>query len=217
MFEKQGWHLLWLVLLTAGAWWTTRDPRVIAGEWGGLTTRTWFWIAVATPIAHQIYVWLAWRLQLPGKRLTRALGSAAFPLYAVGFAILFLGRFGVLIALARSNEGSVENWQPTLNWIALAISIPAVYTLYSVARYFGVLRAFGQDHFDPNARTRGLVRKGAFRFVPNAMYVFGLLALWLPGLLAASASALVVALFSHIYIWVHYYCTERPDMRRIYG
>jgi len=27
----------------------------------------------------------------------------------------------------------------------------------------------------------------------------------------------VVAAFSHIYIWVHFYVTERPDMRRIYG
>ena len=29
--------------------------------------------------------------------------------------------------------------------------------------------------------------------------------------------ALAVALFQHAYIWVHYYCTEKPDMRRIYG
>jgi len=25
-----------------------------------------------------------------------------------------------------------------------------------------------------------------------------------------------VALFSHLYIWVHYYFTERPDMKIIY-
>ena len=29
--------------------------------------------------------------------------------------------------------------------------------------------------------------------------------------------ALVVALFSHAYIWVHYFCTDRPDMKLIYG
>ena len=49
------------------------------------------------------------------------------------------------------------------------------------------------------------------------MYTFGLLVVWLPGLLAASKTALLSAAFSHVYIWVHYYCTERPDMRRIYG
>ncbi len=49
------------------------------------------------------------------------------------------------------------------------------------------------------------------------MYVFGLLIFWIPGLLTASSPALLVALFSHIYIWVHYYSTEKPDMARIYG
>jgi hypothetical protein len=49
------------------------------------------------------------------------------------------------------------------------------------------------------------------------MYVFGFLTLWVPGLWFASAAALVVALFNHLYIWVHYYSTELPDMKRIYG
>ena len=39
----------------------------------------------------------------------------------------------------------------------------------------------------------------------------------IPGLLAASNEALLVALFNHIYIWVHYYTTEKPDMQRIYA
>ncbi len=41
--------------------------------------------------------------------------------------------------------------------------------------------------------------------------------LYLPGLLLLSKAALAVALFNDIYIWVHYYCTERPDMETIYG
>jgi len=32
----------------------------------------------------------------------------------------------------------------------------------------------------------------------------------------ASQAALWLALFNHIYIWVHYYATELPDMQRIY-
>ena len=32
----------------------------------------------------------------------------------------------------------------------------------------------------------------------------------------ASVAALAVALFNHLYIWVHYFATERPDMQRIY-
>ena len=56
-----------------------------------------------------------------------------------------------------------------------------------------------------------------FRFTRNGMYTFGLLLVWLPGLYAASKAALLAALFHHAYIWVHYACTELPDMRRIYG
>ena len=42
------------------------------------------------------------------------------------------------------------------------------------------------------------------------------------GLAPAYAAArtrlgLVAALFQHAYIWVHYVCTEQPDMARLYG
>jgi hypothetical protein len=49
------------------------------------------------------------------------------------------------------------------------------------------------------------------------MYTFAFLLLWLPGCYFRSTAALCVALFSHLYIWVHYFCTEKPDMVRIYG
>jgi len=32
-----------------------------------------------------------------------------------------------------------------------------------------------------------------------------------------ATAALVLAAFCHAYIWVHYFCTEKPDMKRIYG
>ena len=34
---------------------------------------------------------------------------------------------------------------------------------------------------------------------------------------AASSSALLVAAFSHVYIWIHYFATEKPDMQYLYG
>lgn len=79
------------------------------------------------------------------------------------------------------------------------------------------MRAFGADHFDPSMRSIPFVRGGIFRFTSNAMYVFGFLLLWVPALWWASAGALCAALFNHLYIWVHYYATERPDIVRIYG
>jgi len=35
--------------------------------------------------------------------------------------------------------------------------------------------------------------------------------------LLRSEAALVAALFNHLYIWVHFYFTELPDMKFIYG
>jgi hypothetical protein len=49
------------------------------------------------------------------------------------------------------------------------------------------------------------------------MYTFGLMVLYIPALWYASRPALVAAVFGHLYIWVHYFTTELPDMRRIYG
>jgi len=34
---------------------------------------------------------------------------------------------------------------------------------------------------------------------------------------AGTLAALAAALFQHACIWVHYYCTEKPDMELIYG
>ena len=40
---------------------------------------------------------------------------------------------------------------------------------------------------------------------------------WLHALLlAALLAARCIALFNHMYVWVHYYTTEYPDMLRIY-
>ena len=101
--------------------------------------------------------------------------------------------------------------------VAVTVAVPTVYLFYSVGRYFGFRRAFGIDHFDPAYRSMPMVRQGIFRYTSNGMYTFGFLILWIPALWFASSAALAVAAFSHLYIWVHYGCTELPDMRRIYG
>ena len=61
------------------------------------------------------------------------------------------------------------------------------------------------------------ILKGIFRFTRNGMYVYGFLILWVPALWWASVAALTAALFNHLYIWVHYFATEKPDMARIYS
>jgi len=89
--------------------------------------------------------------------------------------------------------------------------------MYSVRRYFGMARAAGADHFFPQYREMALVKEGIFRFTENGMYIYAFLLFWAIAIGFDSSAALVVAAFSHAYIWVHFYATERPDMQYLYA
>ena len=117
-----------------------------------------------------------------------------------------------MLALSNRSTLSVD---PVLAYlIAGILLIPSVYLFYSVQKYFGMDRAFGIDHFHPEElKNTPFVRQGIFKYSSNAMYVFGFMILWIPGLLLMSKAAILVAVFNHIYIWVHYYFTELPDIR----
>ena len=217
IFEGQWLHLALLAPLVAGLAVAGTAEGMRAGTYQGIATPTWYWSAITLPIMHQVYVWFCWRMQLHGGLPTKVLGQRAFPAYAFGFAIIGIARVVVLFLLAISNRDTLGADLTLLRVLAGAAFIPWLYLFYSVARYFGFLRATGQDHFDEAYRTKPFVRKGIFRYTRNGMYVFGFLVFWIPGLWYASNAALLVALFNHAYIWVHYFATERPDMRRIYG
>ena len=217
MFERQVLHWLLLASLLSVTAIVVRDETFLIGSCAGRSTATWFWLAIAFPVAHQTYVWLCWRLELHKRWFTTHLGGNGFRLYAAGFAFWGLGRFYALIGLGTANQNTLPVNEALLDAVATVLLALVVYLFYSVARYFTFKRAMGIDHFDPSYRTKPLVRGGIFRFARNGMYTFGLLAVWLPGLYTASRAALLAAAFSHAYIWVHYYCTELPDMKRIYG
>jgi len=128
-----------------------------------------------------------------------------------------VSRLILVTLLAASNRNTVD-LHPAIRWgLPVLLAVPLVYLGWSVARYFGYARAAGVDHFDESYRSGPLVTQGIFRFGGNPMYVCGMTALWVPALLMGSVAALCTALFHHAYVWVHYWCTERPDMRRIYG
>jgi len=217
LFERQGTHLFLLAALLALVGTLARAGAFAAGESAGLTTLVWFWIAIASAVAHQTFVMLSWRTELHHRLISRLLGRAGFPLYVAMFAVFGTSRFVSLVILAQSNAGTVTAPRESLRALALVFALPSLYVLHSVVRHFGLVRATGADHFDPRYRDMPLVREGIFRWVPNAMYTFGLLVVWMPGLWHGSAAALLAAAFHHAYIWVHYHCTEKPDMARIYG
>ena len=39
------------------------------GRWLDIPLLTWFWLCISIPIAHQIYVWACWRMELRGVRI----------------------------------------------------------------------------------------------------------------------------------------------------
>ena len=49
------------------------------------------------------------------------------------------------------------------------------------------------------------------------MYVYAFLLFWMIAIGLDSSAALVVAAFTHAYIWVHFYATEKPDMDYLYA
>lgn len=201
ILEKQWLHAVVLALLLDLLAWASALAGMQAGMLWGIDTLVWF----------------CWRTELHGNWLTWVFGKLGFPLYAAGFSLLGILRVVAVFVLALSNRDTLPLDHTALKMLAIIALLPALYLFYSVKRYFGFRRAFGIDHFDEEYRSLPFVRQGIFRYTRNGMYIYGFLLLWVPALWYASQAALCVALFNHIYIWVHYYSTELPDMKRIYG
>jgi hypothetical protein len=217
IFERQVLHMAALLLLLWIVVTLFSGDRFREGVFLDISTPVWFWLTIATAVAHQLYTWAMWRLELYGKVLSRFFGEHAFTLYKILFALFGLSRF-MIVPLAISNRCAIE-FHGLLQWgLSGLILIPALYLFYSVFRWFGLNRAAGLDHFRPEeAPEWGFVKEGIFRYTSNGMYLFGFLILWVPGMMLESPAALLAAAFSHLYIWVHYFCTEKPDMETIYG
>lgn len=217
MFEKQGQHYFLLVVLLLGVY-LLATGDALSGELWGISTQEWLWIAVAMPVLHQILVALLWRAELYHHKMTEWFGEYAFSVFKVIFTLFFVGRPISLILLGVSNAKTL-NVNPVLAYtLAAILFIPFAYTMYSVANYFGINRAYGEDHFKPALyKKKSFVKQGMFKYTDNAMYKFGFLILWVIALVFLSQAALLVAAFNHLYIWVHFYCTELPDIQHIYG
>jgi len=214
-FHHQIWHLLALVILVPVSWQLAASH--LDGAWLGITADRWFWASVILSIVHQVVVWIVFRLQLGWATLTRVFGRVDLIIWGLIFLPLFASRIITLAGLAQATQGTLVVNSVLAGGIAVVLLIPSLYTFYSVFRYFGLTRAMVGDHFRLRYRQMPLETRGIFKYSSNAMYAFGFLLLWSIALLNQSLPALVVAAFQHIYIWVHFYCTEKPDMDIIYG
>ena len=88
--------------------------------------------------------------------------------------------------------------------------------MYSVKKYFGFLRAAGADHFDPKYRDMPFEKRGIFKWSKNAMYVFAIGIPFAFAVAAGSKSMFILAIYTYISIWLHYFCTEKEDFKYIY-
>ncbi len=206
IWTGQGLHAVSLLALLAA----------ISVTWSylGEPFPSFFWIAVSFPVVHQVFVWVAWRLELRSSTTSKIIGLRG---YVIFFFLLFCGRFVSLFALAWVDGGSLHLAIIPRILITGILAVLGIYAMYSVSRYFGFARAAGADHFDPKYRDMPFVKQGIFRFTSNGMYLYAFLLFWAIAVGFNSLAALAVAAFSHAYIWVHFYSTEQPDIRYIYA
>ncbi|MBI2570466.1 MAG: hypothetical protein HYV63_25985 [Candidatus Schekmanbacteria bacterium] len=217
-FHGQARHAVGLLLLLVLAYALAGPELEAAGDrWLGLSDRTWFCLALDIAIVHQVLVWLVFRSQLGWGLLTRLLGDRDLAVWQAVFLPLLSLRAVFILGAGLADSGSLALPREVSLAVGLSLLIPGAYAIYSIDRYFGIPRAVGGDHFRESFRKMPLVREGAFRWTSNAMYGVVFLLLWSIAFLTRSHVALVAALFQHAYIWVHYFCTESPDMELLYG
>ena len=211
-FKNQIWHLGGIFVLF-----------YISTQFVGLESNTntflevgalgWFMIAMFIPIIPQVYVWICWRSELCWKLISNTIG---FKGYVILFFILIISRLSAIV-LCFVDYGSLykPGW---FAWILdLILFIPGAYTMYSVKKYFGFLRAAGADHFDQKYRDMPFENRGIFKWTPNAMYIFAVGIPFSFAVATGSQSMFVVAIYTYISIWLHYFCTEKPDIVEIYS
>lgn len=215
-FKFQWLYLASAILLTDAAW-EFAAPALGDGQFLGMADRAWFWWGVGLSIIHQVLVWLVFRGQLGWGILTRWFGRHDLAIWGFVFMPLLASRPIMVLGLALADRGSMTGLRSIQLVLGIALLLPSLYAMSSVVRYFAIPRALGGDHFRLEYRQMPLVTGGAYRWTPHAMYALVFLALWAIAFLAGSLAALSLAVFEHAYVWVHYFCTEKPDMDLMYG
>lgn len=217
IFKYQGYHLLAYLAIGAVLYFATiQFPDGHRKIWG-LSTRELILLSWIFAALHQGWIVFFWRTELYLGKISAWFGRRGFLIFRIGFVTFALCRLLLLIPISLSSAQTASI--PRGASVALiVVTTPFIlWGMYSVLVYFGVTRAFGADHFDPAYRNAPLERRGIFKYVPNSMYTVVLLLLYHPGLFWHSGPGLVAAAAHHALVWVHYFCTEKPDLGEIYG
>lgn len=214
--QGQFQHLAIVALMALGAGSLLANPTD-APKFLFLTSYDWAIVSIGLAIVHQIIVAVVFRLQLYRNFMTNLLGERDMQIWAAIFMPLLAARPISLIIIGWTGITPITNMRIPEMVLGFGLIALAIWAMHSVLVHFTLRRALGGDHFRDEIANMPLVNKGAFKYTNNAMYGVVFLGLWGIALAFGSWNALVVAFFQHSYIWVHMYCTEDPDMRRIYG
>ncbi|AML52277.1 methyltransferase [Falsihalocynthiibacter arcticus] len=216
LFEGQFQHAAIAAFMAIGA--CSLLVRVEDGPWYLLLNSiVWAKIAIILAIVHQALVAGVFRLQLYKNWMSKRFGERDMQVWAGIFLPLLIARPLAVLLTGLSDRTPITGYNTLEVILGVALLGAAVYGMHSVLVYFTLPRALGGDHFRDEYAEMPMVKKGIFKYVDNGMYSVVFLGLTGIALICGSWNALVVALFQHAYIWVHMYCTETPDMRRIYG
>lgn len=215
LIEGQPQHLAIAILMAFGAVALLKSNSDAPRLWG-LTSAGWGMLSISFALLHQIIVALVFRLQLHRNMMTRMFGDRDMKVWAVIFMPLLVVRPITVLMTGWADAASITAYRTPEMIIGAILLVVAIWAMHSVIVYFTIPRALGGDHFRDHFADMPLVNKGAFKYTSNAMYGVVFLGMWGIALLFGSWNALIIALFQHAYIWVHMYCTEAPDMARIY-
>lgn len=215
LFEGQVQHLAIVAFMAMGA--CSALVRVADPSWVYVfNSMTWAKIAIGVAIVHQIMVAIVFRLQLHKNWMTNRFGERDMQVWAGLFLPFLIARPITILITGLSDTTPITGIRSAEIIIGVVLILGAVAGMHSVLKYFTIPRALGGDHFRDSYAKMPLVKEGIFKYTNNGMYgvvFFGLTGL---ALVLGSWNALIAALFQQAYIWVHMYCTEGPDMRRIY-
>ena len=210
-FKNQIWHIGILILLFYVSLQLVNFENSL-NNFLGISAKNWFLFSMMTPLLHQSYVWVCWRSELCWKAIS---GSIGFKAYAVIFIIIMVLRlFSIGLCFADYGTWFTPGW---IAWcVSMLVFIPFIYTIYSIKKYFGFMRATGIDHFDSSYKDIPFEKRGIFKWSSNAMYTFAIAVFFGFAISSGSKAMFVFAAYTYIGGWLHYFCTEKEDFKFIY-
>lgn len=216
LFYNQFYHLLSYLILSVII--LLFSKKFIDNESTIFGIKAFNWVLISWVFAALMQAWIMffWRLELYLGLITRWFGKYGFTIFRTGFIVFSIIRLFSVIPISILTKNTIEiNF--ALKWFLIIATTPLIiWGIYSVYFYFGINRAFGADHFFKEYQSKTLEKRGIFKYIRNSMYTIVTLLLYHPGLFFESSLGLFVAFIQHLFIWVHYFCTERPDIKFIY-